>query len=94
MGRPKKPVDPAVLLKARREAVCERFYKETKITLNEEHKRLIADFVLRERDREQLDSILDTRIRIISGQFSADYLTERELAAKERIGPFTVSSKN
>lgn len=64
MGRPKKPVDPAVLLKARRDAVCERFYQETKIKLNEEHKRLIADFVLRERDRERLATLQELKISI------------------------------
>jgi len=64
MGRPKKPVDPAVLLKARRDAVCERFYQETKIALNDEHKRLIADFVLRERDRERLLAMQELRASI------------------------------
>ncbi len=72
MGRPKKPPNPAVLLKARRDSVSARFYEETRIVLNEEHKRLIADFVLRERDRERLDTINGIRTGIVTGKITAE----------------------
>lgn len=94
MGRPKKPVDPAVLLKAQRNEVSDRFYAETRIALNDEHKRLIADFVLRERKRERLATIQDIRIRIVTGQITANTLLlgDEELRLKEQIGPDATTS--
>lgn len=94
MGRPKKPVDPAVLLKAQRNEVSDRFYTETRIALNDEHKRLIADFVLRERKRERLATIQDIRIRIVTGQITANtlFLGDEELRLKEQIGPDATTS--